>query len=651
MLDSNTKNRIDSLRNILVGKVPDPKSQIEQISTALFYKFMNDIDQDAIEMGGIPSFFVDEYERFSWSKLLNSSLSGHQRVNLYTECIESMYKNPKAPKFFRDIFKNTFLPFKDPVTLNMFLKEIDNFNYYHSEQLGDAYEYLLSFMGSQGEAGQFRTPRHIIDFIVQLIDPKKNESILDPACGTSGFLISSYKHILNENTKDKIGDCLTANDRSFLADSLCGYDISPDMARISMINMYLHDFLNPKIYEYDCLSNSSRWKDYFDVILANPPFMTPKGGIKPHDLYTIDSPKSEVLFVDFIINHIKPNGRFAVIVPEGINFVETSAYKKIRSNLINLGLICDISLPHGVFKPYASVKTHILIFDKNFASINTKILFIEIENDGFTQSDTRLPVDGEELTNAVEIFKLFKENSFSTRTDNPISYLVDKDEILRSRSTHLIGRWFDLSNRITYPNDCQRSKIIDLCRIEKGLSPNMATIPGEFQMVVPAPNFKTSEKYDFIGKATCIPLVSSSGHGKADIKRLHFVRGKFALANTMCALFSKDEKVLVPEYLYVYLTFKTNQILVPLMKGATNVTMDIRQLQNLFIPLPSRDIQIKISHKFLGQRLYKDMKDKIDMFNENDLNSSLKKLAEDIDEKLKQIDQLTSDMSEIDQIL
>jgi len=262
MLDSDTKRRIDTLRDILVGKLPDPKSQVEQITTGLIYKFMYDMDEEAKKLGGVGSFFVGKFNKYSWKKLFEPKLSGVDRVTLYSDAVESMYTNPTAPQLFREIFKNSFLPFKDPATLNMFLKELNEFHYSHSENLGDAFEYLLSFMGSQGDAGQFRTPRHIIDFIVEIVNPEKNETILDPACGTAGFLISAYKHILKSNTKKKEGDLLSAKDRKKIGQNLVGYDISPDMTRISLVNMYLHKFANPNIYEYDTLSSEDRWNDF-----------------------------------------------------------------------------------------------------------------------------------------------------------------------------------------------------------------------------------------------------------------------------------------------------------------------------------------------------------------------------------------------------
>src|SRR5439155_2620533 len=179
---------------------PDPKSQVEQITIALIYKFMDDMDAQAEEVGGKRKFFAGEFAQYGWAKLMAGSVSGEERIALYADGILKMPQNPGVPQLFRNIFKHAFLPYRDPETLKLFLKTINEFEYDHSERLGDAYEHLVSILGSQGDAGQFRTPRHIIDFIVSIVDPKKNESMLDPACGTAGFLISAYKHVLAGNT-------------------------------------------------------------------------------------------------------------------------------------------------------------------------------------------------------------------------------------------------------------------------------------------------------------------------------------------------------------------------------------------------------------------------------------------------------------------
>ena len=605
MLDTATKQRIDTARDILVGKIPDPKSQVEQITIALIYKFMDDMDAESEELGGKRKFFSGDYALYGWAKLMRSGLGGHKILNLYAEALTKMPENPGIPPLFRDIFKNAYLPYRDPETLRAFLKIIDEFEYDHSERLGDAFEYLLSVLGSQGDAGQFRTPRHIIDFMVQMVDPKKTETILDPACGTAGFLISSYKHISNANTDKKGNSTLTPDEKGRLVQNLTGYDISPDMVRLSLVNLYLHGFPDPHIYEYDTLTSQDRWNEYADVILANPPFMTPKGGIKPHQLFSITTKRAEVFFLDYIIEHLTPTGKAAVIVPEGIHFVAQKGHSQLRQKLLGEGfLLADISLPHGVFKPYASVKTHILIIDRNLARRSNSVLFVEIENDGFSQTDTREPVAGSQIEAAINCVLSFKKAisddcCWMQGNVDVKAYTVSKSALLSTSNVHLWGRWHDLPNRVIHRNSIPLMRLGDLCDIRDGLSPNMATPPGDFVLVVPAENNKTADHWDFEGKGVCIPLVSSAGHGKADIKRLHYQEGKFALANTMCALFVNDECVVHPQYLYLFLSAMREELLVPLMCGATNVTMNSKQLEDVLIPVPEHTLQDEVVESYL----------------------------------------------------
>ncbi len=397
MLDTTTKRRIDSARDILVGKVPDPKSQVEQITIALIYKFMDDMDAESEELGGKRKFFTGDFARYGWAKLMRSGLGGHATLNLYAEGITKMPENPGIPPLFRDIFKNAYLPYRDPETLKSFLKIIDEFSYDHSERLGDAFEYLLSVLGSQGDAGQFRTPRHIIDFMVEVLDPQKSETILDPACGTAGFLISAYKHILRSNTDAKGHSTLTPDDKGRLAKNFKGYDISPDMVRLSLVNLYLHGFTDPHIFEYDTLTSEERWNDFADVILANPPFMSPKGGIKPHKRFSIQAKRSEVLFVDYMAEHLTPTGRAAIVVPEGIIFQSQTAYKDLRKLLVENSLVAVVSLPAGCFNPYSGVKTSILILDKSLAKAADTIAFFKVANDGFGLGAQRRAFDKNDL--------------------------------------------------------------------------------------------------------------------------------------------------------------------------------------------------------------------------------------------------------------
>jgi type I restriction enzyme M protein len=421
MLDTDTKRRIDTCRDILVGKVPDPKSQVEQITIALIYKFMDDMDLEAEELGGQRRFFTKEFERYRWAKLVAPGVTGQDMLNTYSEALQKMVENEGLPSFFRQIFRNAYLPYRDPETLRAFLREIDTFTYDHSERLGDAFEYLLSVLGSQGDAGQFRTPRHIIDFMVEIISPQKHEVILDPACGTAGFLISAYKHILKQNTTGVVnsnggevggdaaeqalespkrykGDLLTLEDRARLARNIKGYDLSPDMVRLSRVNMFLHDFKEPLVEEYDTLSSDDKWQEMADVILANPPFMSPKGGvIIPHTRFQVQSKRSEVLFVDYIAEHLTPNGRAAIVVPEGIIFQSQSAYVALRKMLVENHLAAVISLPAGVFNPYSGVKTSILILDRAVAKASDHVAFFKIENDGFALGAQRKAVKGSQL--------------------------------------------------------------------------------------------------------------------------------------------------------------------------------------------------------------------------------------------------------------
>ena len=469
MLDSATKQRIDTARNILVGKVPDPKSQVEQITIALIYKFMDDMDAEAEELGGKRKFFTGDFARYGWSKLMSAGIGGHELIGLYSEGIATMPQNTGIPPLFRDIFKNAYLPYRDPETLKSFLKIIDEFSYDHSERLGDAYEYLLSVLGSQGDAGQFRTPRHIIDFMVAILNPQKHETMGDTACGTAGFLISAYKHVLKHNSSDYQpepntveaakdvplelvtvdsplhykGDLMTPDERKRLAENIKGYDISPDMVRMSLVNLYLHGFNDPHIVEYDTLTSEARWDEYFDVIFANPPFMSPKGGIKPHKRFSIQAKRSEVLFVDYIAEHLTPTGRAGIIVPEGIIFQSQTAYKALRKMLVDTALVAVISLPAGVFQPYSGVKTSILILDKTLAKHSDRMAFFKIENDGFGLGAQRRALAGEQLSQVkrelAEFLRGIGSGEVSEGGKPELGLIVKKEKIAENGEYNLSG--------------------------------------------------------------------------------------------------------------------------------------------------------------------------------------------------------------------
>ncbi|KZD19374.1 MAG: hypothetical protein AO394_10155 [Candidatus Fermentibacter daniensis] len=486
MLDSATRHRIDTARDILVGKVPDPKSQVEQITIALIYKFMDDMDAESEELGGSRSFFAGDFEKYGWARLMRPGLGGHEMLNLYAEAITRMPENPGIPPLFRSIFKNAYLPYRDPETLRLFLKVIDEFIYDHSERLGDAFEYLLSVLGSQGDAGQFRTPRHIIDFIVEVIDPKKNEKVLDPACGTAGFLISSWKHILKANTDAKGNSTLTPDEKRNLAANFSGYDISPDMVRLSLVNLYLHGFADPHIYEYDTLSSQDRWNDRADVILANPPFMSPKGGIRPHNRFSVQSKRSEVLFVDYMAEHLTPRGRAGIIVPEGIIFQSGTAYKQLRKLLVEEYLVAVVSLPAGVFNPYSGVKTSILILDRALAKRTDSISFFKVQNDGFGLGAQRREIEKNDLPQATrEIAEYLRRLRAGEPLDsfNPtLGLIVKKEKIAANGDWNLSGERYRENGQRS--SDSPLFRFEEVCTLEYGSSlPKEKRVEGPYPVV------------------------------------------------------------------------------------------------------------------------------------------------------------------------
>lgn len=520
MLDTDTKRRIDTARDILVGKVPDPKSQVEQITIAMIYKFMDDMDAEAEELGGKRKFFTGDYARYGWARLMSPGLGGHELIGLYGEGISTMPQNPGIPPLFRDMFKNAYLPYRDPETLKSFLKIINEFHYDHSERLGDAFEYLLSVLGSQGDAGQFRTPRHIIDFMVEVLDPQKNETVLDPACGTAGFLISAYKHILRANTGAKGHSKLTPDERGRLAKNFKGYDISPDMVRLSLVNLYLHGFTDPHIYEYDTLTSEERWNEYADVILANPPFMSPKGGIKPHKRFSIQAKRSEVLFVDYMAEHLTPNGRAAIIVPEGIIFQSQTAYKALRKMLVENSLVAVISLPAGCFNPYSGVKTCILILDKSLAKQSDTVAFFKVENDGFGLGAQRRAIERNDLP---QVQSELADYLHALRTGASIESLlahtstaqiVRKEMIAANGDYNLSGERY----RKGIVRSDQRWPTIplnDVCSLQRGLSYSTAEI-GDEGNGVPFYNLKSIKRQGVLQR-------NDFKYITTEVKERHFV--------------------------------------------------------------------------------------------------------------------------------
>lgn len=636
MATQNFNKQIDAVRDTIVGKIPMLNTQVEQITMALLYKFMDDMDQESIDFGGNATFFSGEYEKYSWRKIMSNSKSAQERYNLYTEALEKFYIHPTLPDTFREVFKNANVPYKDSETLTNFLKQINNnFDYTDSERLGDAYEYLLSLLGSQGDLGQFRTPRHLIDFIVNIVSPSKDDEILDPACGTAGFLISAYKYILLSNKDETQKNNLTFEEQKNILKNITGYDIEPSMVRIAEMNLFLHGANEPKIYEYDTLTMDDRWNDKFDVILANPPFMTPTGGIKPHNKFDINASRSEVLFVDYIVNHLRSKGKAGIIIPDTILFSNvSSSYKNLRKIVCENGLYAIVSLPAGIFKPYAKdVKTSILFFDKTYRT--DSIYYINVNHDGYTLTDTRKPTKKNDLpmaTNALkEIKRCIEENKefindFKVNIDKIDKSLLDSNEYI------LLANKYNNVKRENTKYDYK--KLGDFIEENKSKAKN--------QML---PVWSVSNKIGFINTEN----YHSEKVASSDIKNYKVIDKNYFAYNpsrinvgSIALNQTEDIGCVSPMYVSFKIT-RPNELneeyLLTLLKsdefkniinneayGAVRKQLRFSDLENIEIPVPEYDEQIKIIN------LIKKKNNEINLLKEkiDDISSEINKIIDEV---------------------
>jgi len=314
---------------------------------------------------------------------------------------------------------------------------------------GDIYEEFLSEIASAGKNGQFRTPRHIIQMMATMLDPQLGETVCDPSGGTAGFLLAAYQQVLTANTSDAYcstdrfglvhgtrGDRITdpRNWELLRNDSFFGFDFDTTMVRIGVMNLMVHGLTNPRFKYQDTMSKSFKEFNKYDIVLANPPF---KGSIDKGDIWEesrLSTTKTELLFVDRIIQLLKPGGRAAVIVPDGVLFGSSKAHKAVRKLMVEeCGLQAMVSLPSGVFKPYAGVSTGILFFTKG--DTTDKVWFYDMQADGLSLDDKRDPVDECDIPDILEKWANLDPSGENDRTSK--AFFVDKDEI--------VGNDFDLS--------------------------------------------------------------------------------------------------------------------------------------------------------------------------------------------------------------
>ena len=423
---------------------------IEQITYLMFIHDLDDSDNIRAKesaMLGLPyqSIFVEEVKigerTIDGSQLKWSVFHDFPADRMYSVMQEWVFpfiktlhsdKNSAYSKYMDDaIFK---LP--TPLVLSKVVDSLDEIYKMMSEiqatdVRGDVYEYLLSKIAQSGRNGQFRTPRHIIRMMVEMMNPSSSEMICDPACGTSGFLVAAGEY-LKETKKEEIFFDKQKKDH-YMNHMFHGYDMDRTMLRIGAMNMMTHGIDNPFIEYRDSLSDQNGDKDKYTLILANPPF---KGSLDAESvsgdlLKVCKTKKTELLFLALFLRMLKIGGRCACIVPDGVLFGSSTAHKAIRKEIVeNQRLEAVVSMPSGVFKPYAGVSTAILIFTKTEHGGTDQVWFYDMTADGLSLDDKRSPIAENDIPDIIERFKHLDQEVDRKRTDK--SFLVPKKEIVEN---------------------------------------------------------------------------------------------------------------------------------------------------------------------------------------------------------------------------
>lgn len=451
MITGELKNKIDSLWDIFAsGGLTNPLEVIEQITYLMFIRDLDDVDNIRAKesaMLGLPykSIFSDQVEigerTIDGNQLKWSVFHDFPAEKMYSTMQEWVFpfiknlhgdKNSAYSKYMDDaIFK---LP--TPLVLSKVVDSLDEIYTIMADKKemdirGDVYEYLLSKIATAGRNGQFRTPRHIIRMMVELMSPKPDDIICDPACGTSGFLVSAGTY-LKDKYKEEIFFDKNKKDH-YMNSMFYGYDMDRTMLRIGAMNMMTHGIENPYIEYRDSLSDQNSDQDKFSLILANPPF---KGSldyesVTPNLLKVCKTKKTELLFLALFLRMLKIGGRCACIVPDGVLFGSSKAHKDIRRHLIEENrLEAVISMPSGVFKPYAGVSTGILIFTKTGHGGTDKVWFYDMQADGYSLDDKRNPIKENDTPDIIERFHNSEKEADRARTEK--SFFVPKDEIVKN---------------------------------------------------------------------------------------------------------------------------------------------------------------------------------------------------------------------------
>lgn len=449
MITGELKNKIDSLWDIFAaGGVVNPLDAIEQMTYLMFIHDLDDADNTHAKesaMLGLPyeSVFAKEVKlgdrtidgtQLKWSVF--HDFPADKMYSIVQEMVFPFIKGLHADKdsAYSKYMDDAIFKVPTPLVLSKLVDAMDDLyeqisRIKDSDARGDVYEYLLSKLSTAGRNGQFRTPRHIIKMMVELMQPTADDMICDPSCGTAGFLVASEEW-LRENRKEEIFYDKDKKDH-FMNHMFTGFDMDRTMLRIGAMNMMTHGVDNPFIEYRDSLSDQNPDADKFSLILANPPF---KGSLD-YDIVSADllkvckTKKTELLFLALFIRMLKVGGRCACIVPDGVLFGSSTAHKAIRKELIeNQRLEAIISMPSGVFKPYAGVSTGILVLTKTNHGGTDNVWFYDMQADGFSLDDKRSEVKENDIPDIIERFRNRDKEMDKERTEK--SFMVPKQEIV-----------------------------------------------------------------------------------------------------------------------------------------------------------------------------------------------------------------------------
>ncbi len=471
MIIGQLKNKIDALWDVFAtGGLTNPLEVIEQITYLMFIHDLDESDNKKSKecaMLGLPfiSMFKDELiigdrtidgTQLKWSVF--HDLPADKMYSIIQEWVFPFIKTLHADKnsAYSKYMDDAIFKVPTPLLLSKVVDSLDEIYDLMSKEndidiRGDVYEYLLSKIATAGRNGQFRTPRHIIRMMVELMKPAPDEIICDPACGTSGFLVTASEY-LRENYKEDI-----YFDRQkkvhYMNHMFYGYDMDRTMLRIGAMNMMTHGVESPYIEYRDSLSDQNPDRDKYSLVLANPPF---KGSLDADsvssDLLKIcKTKKTELLFLALFLKTLKVGGRCACIVPDGVLFGSSKAYKAIRKELIeNNKLEAVISMPSGVFKPYAGVSTGILIFTKTNHGGTDNVWFYNMTADGYSLDDKRIKVNENDIPDIIQRFNSLDNEKDRKRIDR--SFLVPKVEIVENDYDLSINKYKEIEyERIDYP--------------------------------------------------------------------------------------------------------------------------------------------------------------------------------------------------------